>query len=176
MFGVIYFEEERFIKKVKPKEWNNSRKARAKLAIKKQREKAGLFGEQLMKHTTVEQRLTEIDNNFRSRVSSWRTDIAKDLIECRKVFKSLPLNIKNDIANYWSNSMIPKEPFRFLSLVHQYKIDPLYFERDKGTASKYTRTIIGKDRKIRVEEISIEESFSQLNKIDINKQKGARTK
>ncbi len=171
MFGVIYFDENRFTKKVKPKEWNNHRRARAKLAIKKQRDKAGLFGEELMQHTTVEQRLTEIDNNFIDRVSSWRKDIAQDLIECRRVFKALPANIKKDITTYWSNSIIPKEPFRFLSLIHRYKEDPLYFERAKGNATKYTKTIIGKDRKIKIVEISVEESFSSLNKIDKNKEK-----
>jgi hypothetical protein len=57
--------------------------------------------------------------------------------------------------------MVPKEPFRLLSLITRYKQDNLYFEREKGNASRFTKNLIV-DGKIKVIEVTPEEYFSHI--------------
>jgi len=168
MFGRIFFDKKRYNIKASPKAWSNQRIASAKRSLQKAREKAGLFGEELMEFTTVEQRLTTIDKSFIQRVKDFRNSDAKLLWEIRKKFRALPEDVKNDIEEYWNYISMPKEPFRFASLLHQYEKDPLYFKRLKGLAHAYTRTIVN-GNEIKVVEISKEESYMQIYNIDSNK-------
>lgn len=165
MWNKIYFDSERYsFKGFTLKEWNNRRIAAAKRALKKEKEKAGLFPE-LMKFNSVEERVEQMDNMLLQRVKQYRDSAAEDIIKCRKRFRSLPDNIKNDVIEYWSKSMVPKEPFRFLSLIHRWDEDPLYFERVKGNASKFIKTVISNGN-LKIIEVSKDEYWSSLTRID----------
>lgn len=122
-----------------------------------------------MRFNSVEERIEQIENSNQNRVLNYRTDAARDLWMCRKKFKALPDNVKKDVAEFWSNSLAPKEPFRLLSLIHRWEEDPLYFERRKGNASKFIQSVVGLDGKLRVVEISQEDYYAQMGNIDQNK-------
>lgn len=165
MWNKIFFDAKRYsFKGFTLREWNNRRLSAAKRSLKKEKEKAGLFPE-LMKFNSVEERVEQMDNMLLQRVKQFRDSAAKDIWECRKRFRSLPDNIKNDVIEYWNKSIAPKEPFRFLSLIHRWQVDPLHFEREKGNVSKYTRTIIS-DGCLKIIEISKDEYWSNLKRID----------
>lgn len=165
MWNKIYFDAKRYnFKGFTLREWNNRRLSAAKRALKKEKEKAGLFSE-LMKFNSVEERVEQMDNMIVQRVKQFRDSAAEDIIKCRKKFRSLPDNIKIDVIEYWNKSIAPKEPFRFLSLIHRWEVDPLYFEREKGNASKFTKTVI-LNGNLKVIEISKDEYWSSLTRID----------
>lgn len=102
-------------------------------------------------------------------VKQFRSNVALDLWNCRKEFKLLPMDIKKDVIEFWNKSYVPKEPFRFLSLIHRWKVDPLYFEREKGNASRYIKSIIGADGTLKVIEVSQDEYYAHMGYIDKNK-------
>ena len=168
-FKCLKFEKSRysFSKNYSPREWNNKRLAAAKRALKKEQEKAGLFPE-LMRFNSVDERINQIDNSVIQRVKEFRSSVAKDFWKCRKIFNTLPQSIKNDVVAFWNKSSAPKEPFRLLSLINRWHIDPLYFEREKGNASKFTQTIISNGT-LKVIEVSEDEYWSNINHIDSNK-------
>lgn len=166
MWNKIHFDKSRysFSKNYSPREWNNRRLAAAKRALRKEQEKAGLFPE-LMKFKSVEERINQIDSCVLQRVKQFRDDVAKDFWECRKRFKTLPENIKQDVIIFWNKSFVPKEPFRLLSLIHRWQVDPLYFEREKGNVSKFTKTVISNGN-LKIIEVSKDEYWSSLTRID----------
>lgn len=168
MFGVIHFDKRRYNFKFTPKPWSNQRKAAAKRALKRAREKAGLFGEELMEFTTVEDRLTSMDNNCIQRVKLWRDSDAKLLWEIRKKFRALDKEAQNELIEHWNESTMPKEPFRFASLLERYERDPLTFKRDKGLVYPYTKVIINNGVS-NIVEISKEEYWNTIYRIDSNK-------
>lgn len=165
MWNKISFDTKRYsFKDFTLKEWNNRRVSAAKKALLKEKEKAGLFPE-LMKFNSVEERIEQVDNMILERVKQFRNDAAKDLWDCRKRFRELPENIKEDVIAFWNKSAVPKEPFRLLSLIHRWEKDPLYFEREKGNASKYIKTIISNGIS-KIVEVSKDEYWANLNRID----------
>ena len=165
MWNIIEFDKKLYgFKEYQPREWNSRRIAAAKRALEKEIEKAGLFPE-LMRFHSVEERVIQIDTAVAQRIKQFRDDVASDLWKCRREFKSLPANIQKDVINFWNKSFAPKEPFRLLSLINRYKQDPLYFEREKGNASRYTMSVI-KDGVLKVIEISKEQYWKNITQID----------
>lgn len=166
----IDFDKKRYpAKTLTPKEWSKQRIAAAKRALKKEKERAGLFPE-LMRFNSAEERMEQADSNFLERVVFYRKKIAEDLKQCKKEFRALPEEIKKSIVKYWKDTYMPKEPFRLLGLINEYKKDSLYFERMKGNASKFTETVISYDSfgtKIsKIVEITNDKYWSNLQRID----------
>lgn len=166
MVQYIKFDKRTYNHRYELREWSNQRIAAAKRALKKEREKAGLFGEELMRFTSVKERQSQVDTMLIKRFQQFRNDAANDIKEVRSKFKKLPGDVQKDILEYWNNIEMPKAPFRFLSLMHNYEIDPLYFKRLKGEAWPYTQTVIGKDGVLRTIEISQEQSMQGIYLID----------
>lgn len=165
MWNKIDFEQRRYsFKNFTLREWNNRRLSAAKRALKKEKQKSGLFPE-LMKFNTVEERIEQTDNMILARVKQFRNDTARDLWDCRKKFRELPENIKEDVIAFWNKSFAPKEPFRLLSLIHRWKEDNLYFEREKGNASRFIKTVIV-NNKPSIVEVSKGEYWASLTRID----------
>lgn len=168
MYKLFNFAKENTLYGFTLKEWNNRRIGAAKRALKREKEKAGLFPE-LMKFNSVEERMSQVDNMILERIKQFRNDKALDLWKCRTKFRNLPQDIKKDVLEFWNNSIAPKEPFRLLSLIHRWEEDNLYFERIKGNASKFTMSVIGIDRVLRVVEVSQDEYYAHMGAIDNNK-------
>ena len=165
----IYFDKKEYFFKYEKKEWSSRRIAAAKRALKKEKEKAGLFGEELMNFRSIDERISQIDKAKFESIQKFRDYEARTIRELRKDFRALSYEDKKDVIEYWNKSHIPKVPFRFASLLNNLKIDPLYFKRLKGEAHPYTRTVIRKGGKIEVIEISKEESIAGIYKIDTKK-------
>jgi len=74
----IDFDKKRYpAKTLTPKEWSKQRIAAAKRALKKEKERAGLFPE-LMRFNSAEERMEQADSNFLERVVFYRKKIADD--------------------------------------------------------------------------------------------------
>lgn len=99
------------IKKEDSKLEITSRKvAYAKRALEKKRAKAGLFGEELMRFKTIEERFEMMKFRKKELVKNMRHFEAKAWREARKLFKSFSYNpsLQKKIIEYWNNSEIPK--------------------------------------------------------------------
>lgn len=159
---VIKFDKEAYNTKFAPKGVTPHRLAAAKRAINNSREKAGLFGEDLMSHTCPIERINNKDAELIQRVKDFRSSDAKLLWEFRAEWKKLSEETKRYIVRYWDDmkSVRSATPMRFASLLSSLRLDPLYLKRYYKEASRYIKTIIGEDRIPRVIEVSKEEYLS----------------
>lgn len=165
MWNKIYFDKDEYDKKYLPREWNRRRIAAARRALKKEREKAGLFGEELMRFTSVEERISQVDKNIIERSNTFRNDDARIIWDIRKRFRALPKNIQQEIVDHWNKSMVPKVPFRFSSLIHRYEVDNKFFDRKKGLATKYIKNVL-ENGVIKIVEVTQEQYWKSIYKID----------
>ena len=159
---VIKFKKEAYNTKFTPKGVTPCRLAAARKSINKSREKAGLFGEELMNHTDPIERINDKDKELIQRVKDFRSSDAKLLWECRAEWRKLSNETKEYIIRYWNDmkSVRAATPMRLASLLSQIKLDPLHLKRYYKETSRYTKTIVGADRVARVIEVSKEEYLS----------------
>jgi hypothetical protein len=137
--------------------WTSRKIAAAKAAVTKERQRAGLFGEELMRFTTVEERMAMIEARNLLFVRRSRSFEAKTWAEARRKFGSLPISMQAEIKAYWNSfKHLPKTATNFADLLYQIEIDPKFLARKRGEASPYTRTIVS-GGKVAVVEISKEE-------------------
>lgn len=155
-------------------EWNNRRIAAAKRALKKERERAGLFGEELMRFKSVEERQTQINERSYDFVHRMREYDTRTWREARAYYYSLSKEGRLETKQYWEGSRSPKEAFRFADLITQLRRDPKYIKRKIGLASPYTRDIIINGQ-LHVIEITKQEHDEFINRsyvnIDANKRR-----
>lgn len=140
-----------------PINWTPRKIAAAKAALTRERKRAGLFGEQLMRFKSIEERMEQINERRAAYVRRSRSFEAQAWVQARRTFKSLPASLQNEVKAYWSSlKRMPRTATNFADLLYQIKIDPKYLARKRGEASPYTRTVVCGGRVI-VEEISKEE-------------------
>lgn len=158
-------------------EWNNRRIGAAKRALKREREKAGLFGEELMRFTSVEERKSQINQSSTDFVERMRKLDARFWREGRAFYYSLPKEEREEIRAYWEKVPYRKEGMRFASLMTQLKRDPKHIKRLIGLASPYTRGIIINGER-HVVEITKEEHDELINRAfeNIDVAKGSHAK
>ena len=126
------------------REWNNRRKAAAKRALKKERERAGLFGEELMRFKTVEERMDQVDGmslSYARRMRMYEADRIKSL---RKKLRSMPEHIREEILDYWNSEdiTIPRKSHFLSDLITQMERDPKHIKRLTGEAPPYIKNIV----------------------------------
>lgn len=98
---------------------NNRHIGAAKRALKKEKEKAGLFPD-LMRFNSIEERLFQKEENKQEFVKRMRSSDAKFWIKARKELATLPLKTQKRLLEKWNNSetrLMNAEAFRFASLV-----------------------------------------------------------
>lgn len=134
------------------------RVAAAKRAVKKERERAGLFGEELMRFTTPEQRLDQMDTRFVEFAERIRGYTAETWRKNRQKLSKMPAKLRKEVLDYWNSSPVPKRADNLADLIHQLEVDPKYLMRKDGRAHPYTRTVVNRGV-ITIEEIS-EEAYS----------------
>ena len=158
-------------------EWNNRRIGAAKRALKREREKAGLFGEELMRFTSVEERKSQINQASTDFVERMRRLDAQFWREGRAFYYSLSKEEREEIMAYWEKVPYRKEGMRFASLMTQLKRDPKHIKRLIGLASPYTRGIIINGER-HVVEITKEEHDELINRAfeNIDAEKGSHAK
>lgn len=156
-------------------EWSNRRIGSAKRALKREREKAGLFGEELMRFTSVEERKSQINQRSTDFVERMRKLDARFWREGRAFYYSLSKEEREEIRTYWKKVPYRKEGMRFASLMTQLKRDPKHIKRLIGLASPYTRGIIINGER-HVVEITKEEHDELINRAfeNIDAEKGSR--
>jgi len=162
------------LKREPEQEWNNRRIGAAKRALKREREKAGLFGEELMRFTSVEERKNQINQSSMDFVERMRKSDARLWREARQYFYALSNDTREEITQYWKRFGCPKRAVYFADLMTQLKRDPKHIKRLIGLASPYTRDIIINGQ-LHVIEISKEEheqlTWGSIQSIDANKGK-----
>lgn len=137
--------------------WTPRKIAAAKAAVTKERKRAGLFGEELMRFKTAEERMAQIDERRISFVNHSRSFEAHTWVEARRKFSTLPPSLQAEIKEYWGGlKRLPKTATNFADLLYQIEIDPKHLARKRGEATPYTRTIVSKG-KVTVVEVSKEE-------------------
>lgn len=156
-------------------EWSNRRIGSAKRALKREREKAGLFGEELMRFTSVEERKSQINQRSTDFVERMRKLDARFWREGRAFYYSLSKEEREEIRTYWKKVPYRKEGMRFASLMTQLKREPKHIKRLIGLASPYTRDIII-NGEVCVYEISKKEHDVMMDKVfeSIDAEKGSR--
>lgn len=160
---LVTFDKKRKVKKYKFKEWNNYRIAAAKRALKKEKKRAGLFPDELMRFKSIEERIMMIEVNLKSRIKHFRDYDAQVILRIKKKFKSLNIEAQEEVIEEWNKSLIPKEPFRLASMIHSYMKDPLCFKRRRGEAHPYIKGLII-DGIHTVIEVSKEDYYKHINK------------
>jgi len=115
-------------------ETTNKHEIAAKRALKKEEKKAGLFKE-LMKFSTVKERLENKRTNMMRFVFKMRNYEARTWRKARRELKTIPLQTQKKLMNEWNNiySTIggKMDATRFASLVSKVKRDPCIYERKK---------------------------------------------
>ena len=100
MWNKIYFDSKRYsFKDFALREWNNRRLAAAKRALKKEKEKAGLFPE-LMKFNSVEERVEQMDNMLLQRVKQYRDSAANFFNSEIGATKATSILLSNSYFNF----------------------------------------------------------------------------
>lgn len=94
--------------------------ANAKRALEKERQKAGLFGEELMSFKSVEERFEIMKLRKKDFVKNMRDFEAQTWRDARKLFRSFNSRpeIQEKIADYWNKSKMPKDPIYLIGVIH----------------------------------------------------------
>lgn len=93
--------------------------AAAKRALKKERERAGLFTDELMRFKTIEERFEIQEQRRKNFVNRMRSFEAKMWIEARKLFRNLKHHpeVQKNIIKSW-NKFPVKDPAYLIDLIH----------------------------------------------------------
>lgn len=139
--------------------WSNQRLAAAKRALKKERERAGLFGEELMRFTTINERISIMEDGKKDFIRRMRGSDARELQEIREKFSKLSDETQDELIAYWNSKgkNYPRKPSFFLGIMLNLERDPLHIKRETGKAHPYTRTVVYGYGDIRIEEITKEQ-------------------
>ena len=87
---------------------NKRRLSAAKKALKRERDKAPLFRDEIAaEQPTPEQRIATLDSNAREWLSERRRGIAKAWRECRSRLRSLPADAARSILIEWQYGYLP---------------------------------------------------------------------
>lgn len=125
-----------------PREINNRHIGAAKRALKKEKEKAGLFPE-LMRFNSVEERLSQIEENSKEFARRNRNSDAQFWLKARSDLKTLPVKTQKKILEKWNNPdtrHVRAEAFRFASLVTSAKRYPARFEHEEAYNAMSNKT------------------------------------
>jgi len=139
--------------------WSKHRIGAAKRALKKERDRAGLFGEELMRFTTIEERIFIMENSKKDFIRRMRGRDASELLKIREKFSKLNDETQDELIAYWNSKgkNYPRKPSFFLGIMLDLERDPLYIKRESGKAHPYTRTVVYGHGDIRIEEITKEQ-------------------
>lgn len=113
------------------RQWTNLMVGAAKRAVKKERDRAGLFGEELMRFKTVDERISQMDErmiSFSKRIRSYDAELWG---KAKKSLRSMPKNIQYQILAFWNESNYPKKAVYFADLIWQIQKNPNYI-KDKN--------------------------------------------
>lgn len=94
--------------------------AAAKRALKKEREKAGLFQDELMRYKTIDERFFIQEQRRKDFVKRMRSFEARMWIEARKLFRSLKHHpkVQKKIIESW-NKFPVKDPIYLIDIIHE---------------------------------------------------------
>lgn len=120
-----------------PRERTPARIAAAKRAIRKEKERAGLFGEELMRFTSVEERFAQMDERARHMVSRWRSYDAKIWIKARRLMQTLDTRRRDEVLRVWHSDQWHRArgSMEFLYLVKRV-MEPDYFTQYQPSAEE----------------------------------------
>lgn len=80
--------------------------AAAVRAVKKEREMAGLFGEELMRFTTPEERLEQMARRSKEICARWRTHEARGWRRARRELRMLPAVLRLAVMKRWNSDIL----------------------------------------------------------------------
>lgn len=136
----------------------------AKRALKKEREKAGLFGEELMAFTTVEERLAwrrERHDDFGKRIRDFE---AKAWREARANLRRLPPESKSRVLDAW-NSERRKAPLCATNMLHEVRSVKLA-DTTKSVSVPAKKRAAADDRFLQWPQVRLEALKAAGNKAD----------
>lgn len=110
------------------RQWTPRMIGAAKRALKKELYRSGLFGEELMRFKSVEERIQQIDNRRLSFSTSIRSYDAQLWVKSRKFLRLMPKDIQDEILCFWNKSNYPKKAVYFASLIWQIQKNPNYIK------------------------------------------------
>jgi hypothetical protein len=129
--------------------------------IEKKRQEAGLFADEFCAGMDAEQRILDSDQKMIETIKEWRKSEAKSYWEAKKLISKLSPEDKKDFFKLWNRKHLKKVTFA-LDMLYRLSIDKYHFKRALGERTSYTQTIIRKDGKQEVVEISKDEYYANI--------------
>ena len=100
----------------------------AKRALKKERDRAGLFGEEIMRFKSVDERMSQMDERMMSFSKRIRSYDAELWCKARKSLRAMPKHIQIEIVTFWNESNRPKKAVYFAGLIRRIEENPNYIK------------------------------------------------
>jgi len=124
-FPLASYEIEEFV----TKRFSSKRSlAAGKRVINKQKEKLGLFYDELAEFKSAEERRDKLIKKYIKIYRDWRKKEAEFWKEARRKYFALPKEQREKVKFVFENSPTPNKPERLADYIHALKTDPKEFE------------------------------------------------